>query len=64
MTQNTPQGNLSKPRRLANLVADCVQSGIVILFWASVAAAGIGAVYIVFHAIMWIVKLASQALGL
>ena len=54
----------SKPQQIAQTMADFVRSGLLIVFWLVVAAAGLGAAYIALHAVMWAINLSRSALGL
>jgi hypothetical protein len=51
-------------RRFANRFGDYIRSALVILGWAVVGAAGLGAAWIALRAILWAAGLAQNALGL
>lgn len=59
----TPPTPPTWPERVAQMVSDVVRSGLMILFWAVVAAAGVAGTYVAIQIVLWLVGLAQHAFG-
>lgn len=60
----TPPASPSPIQMWATRIGEVVRSGLMILFWLLVAAAGLAAGYICLRAILWGVRLIQFALGM
>ena len=58
-----PPPQQRNPQQIAGVIADYVRAGITIATWVVLGALALGSAYVALRAVLWGVRVATQALG-